>query len=186
MNLMTMLLAENFECKNTKLARRIESLKNKIKIKKIKFSEKSTKLGKIHYYQNSLPYITENRDVLVKPNCVYNIRVNWNKKTFKDMSTDEIFAKLKPQWAWNFATVDAEHTRNKFKNKNEFCVVFDNKDTAEKYMHLFNSMFYTAIEQDAVEEYKKFKENPEKRLLTFDKLVENAYELYEAVDNDEL
>jgi len=44
----------------------------------------------------------------------------------------------------------------------------------------------TAMELDCIEEYKRFKENPEKRPLTFDMLCSNAYELYEQVDNDEL
>ena len=44
----------------------------------------------------------------------------------------------------------------------------------------------TAIEQDCVEEYRKFKQNPDKRILSFDKLVDNAYDLYEQVDKGEL
>ena len=53
-------------------------------------------------------------------------------------------------------------------------------------MKVFKSMFMTAIEQDCVEEYKKFKQNPDKRILSFDKLVDNAYDLYEQVDKGEL
>ena len=36
------------------------------------------------------------------------------------------------------------------------------------------------------QEYKKFKQNPDKRILSFDKLVDNAYDLYEQVDKGEL
>lgn len=114
------------------------------------------------------------------------MRVNWKKKTFEGMSTNEIANQLKEQYGWNITTVDADHTRNKYKNKTDAWVVFDTKEEAERNMKLFNSMFITAIELDAIEEYKRFKENPAKRPLTFDKLVENAYELYEAVDQGEI
>ena len=60
------------------------------------------------------------------------------------------------------------------------------KEAAEKNTEVFKSMFMTAIEQDCVEEYKKFKQNPDKRILSFDKLVDNAYDLYEQVDKGEL
>ena len=53
-------------------------------------------------------------------------------------------------------------------------------------MELFNKLFMTAIEQDCVDEYKKFKLNPDKRVLSFDKQIDNAYELYELVDKGEL
>lgn len=46
-------------------------------------------------------------------------------------------------------------------------------------------MFRTAIEQDAIDEYKHFKQNPMKRPLTYDKLIDNAYDLYDLVDRGE-
>ena len=35
------------------------------------------------------------------------------------------------------------------------------------------SKLITAMEQDAIDEYKHFKENPEKRVLSFDKIFSN-------------
>ena len=66
---------------------------------------------------------------------------------------------LKDQWGWTIVTVDAEHQRNKYKNKSTAWVIFDTEEKAKTYMNLFNKMFITAIEWDAIEEYKKFKKN---------------------------
>ena len=121
-----------------------------------------------------------------KSTDVCNIRVNWKGTNFTGMTTDEICNKLKVQYGWNVTLVDKEHTRNKFKNKNVCWVVFDTEEQAKDALRHFNSMFMTAIELDCIEEYKRFKLNPEKRPLTFDKLVDNAYELYEMVDNGEI
>lgn len=187
MNLMYIALSSaTFKNKNNTLVNKVNKLREKLKTNKIKVENKSTKLGNTHYYNNVLPLISKDRDVLKKPNGVCKIRVNWKKKSFSGLSTNEIAEQLKEQYGWNVTTVDADHTRNKFKNKDDIWVVFDTKEEAKKNMDLFNSMFMTAIELDAIEEYKRFKENPAKRPLTFDKLVENAYELYEAVDNGEL
>lgn len=186
MNLMYVIVNNlDYTNKNNTLLDRVNTLKAKVKKEKVKFSGDSVKIGDVHYYNNVLPLISKNRDVLKKPTDVCKMSVNWKKKVFTNMSTDEILKELKPQWGWNVTTVDAEHTRNKFKNKESAWVVFDTKEEAEQKMKLFNSMFITAIEQDCINEYKRFKENPDKRILTFDKLVENAYELYEAVDNNE-
>lgn len=186
MNLMYVIVNNlEYTNKNNTLLNRVNNLKLKIKKDKVKFSNNSVKIGDIHYYNNVLPLISKDRDVLKKPIDVCKMSVNWEKKAFKNMSTDDILKELKTQWGWSTTIVDAEHTRNKFKNKELLWVVFDTKEEAEQKMKLFNSMFITAIEQDCINEYKRFKENPDKRILTFDKLVENAYELYEAVDNNE-
>lgn len=187
MNLMYVIMSQvNFTNKNNKLAKKVNKLKEELKNEKIKVDSKCVKLGNTDYYNNTLPLITKDRDVLKKPNGICKMRVNWKKKTFEGMSTNEIANQLKEQYGWNITTVDADHTRNKYKNKTDAWVVFDTKEEAERNMKLFNSMFITAIELDAIEEYKRFKENPAKRPLTFDKLVENAYELYEAVDQGEI
>ena len=187
MNLMYFVLSdEKFSCKNKKIANKIESLKEKFKKTKIKISDKFTKLNNTFYYNNCLPYMSKDRDVLKKPTELCKIYVNWKKKPLNGMTTEEIISTLKPQWGWTISTVDAEHTRNKFKNKNDLWVVFDSEAKAKEAMQTFNSLFITAIELDAIEEYKRFKENPEKRPLTFDKLVPNYAELYDAVDNHEI
>ena len=76
--------------------------------------------------------------------------------------------------------------RNKYKNKSTVWVVFDTEKKAKQAMEVFNSMFITAMEQDTVDEYKRFKESPEKRILSFDKILPTAYDLYEAVDKGEM
>lgn len=187
MNLMYIVTSNiEFSTKNKKLITRIENIKKKFEASKVKVSDNVIRLGDGLYYDNALPYISKDRDVLKKPHDICKIRVNWKKKTFKNMSTEEIINSLKEQYAWNVTVVDAEHTRNKYKNKNEIWVVFDTEEKAKKAMDIFNSLFITAIELDCIEEYKRFKENPEKRPLTFDKLVPNYAELYDAVDNHEI
>lgn len=187
MNFMHIVLSSlPFTDKNKKLVARVDKLRETIKKTKFKVDTKSTLLGDTHYYNNVLPLINKDRDVLRKPNGICKIRVNWKKKNFAGMSVDEVTKELKTQYGWNIATVDAEHTRNKFKNKTEMWVVFDTEKEALRNMELFNSMFMTAIELDCIEEYRRFKENPAKRPLTFDKLVDNAYDLYDLVDKGEL
>lgn len=188
MNLMAVVLEEKkLTAKNSKkFNTKIENLKAIVKKEKIKISKTIKKLGNSMYCVNALPYVSPSRDVLIKPDVVCSIRVNWKKKSFAGMPTSEAIKELKEQWCWYTQTVDEEHSRNKFKNKETICVVFDTKEAAERNMQIFKEMFMTAIEQDCVEEYKKFKESPDKRVLSFDKLVDNAYELYEKVDKGEL
>lgn len=187
MNYMSIILGEREIPKNNKkLSTTIENLKQVIKKAKVKISKTFTKLGDTLYYDNCLPHVPASRDVLKKPDGVCPIRVNWKKKNFEGMSTDEICNCLKQQYGWCVAVVDEDHTRNKFKNKTIAWVVFDTEEEAKRNMILFNKLFFTAIEKDTVEEYKKFKQNPEKRILSFDKLVPNAYELYDKIDKGEL
>ena len=187
MNFMSMVLDEKEVSKrDKKLIKKVEELKELVKKEHIKINKSLKRLGKSTYCLNSMPYIPKSRDVLIKPSEVCSIRVNWKKKSFEGMSTDDIIKELKVQWCWYTAIVDEEHSRNKYKNKDTICVVFDSEEKAKKYMNVFNKLFMTAIEKDCVEEYKKFKLNPDKRILSFDKLVNNAYELYEAVDKGEL
>lgn len=184
MNLMQFVISNNeFTSKSKKLDAKVNKLKETFKKSKIKVGDKNVKIGNTFYYDNILPNISINRDVLKKSNEICNIRVNWKKK---DLTVQEAIETLKEQWGWNITIVDAEHTRNKFKNKSDLWVIFDTEEKAKKALNLFNSMFITAIELDCIEEYKKFKQNPDKRPLTFDKLVPNYQELYEAVDNHEI
>ena len=88
------------------------------------------------------------------------------------------------QYGWNVITVDKEHTRNNYQNKETCWCVFNKKEKALVALKIFNSMFRTAIEQDCIDEYKKFKQNPAKRVLTFNALIPNAYDLYDLVDQD--
>ena len=187
MNLMYAVLNnQEVKFKNKKISNKVLQLKEKVKKSKIKISEKVTKLGNTFYYNNCLPYIPKDRDVLKKPNDLCSIRVNWKKQPLGTMTIEEAVNSLKEQWGWNVSTVDADHTRNKFKNKADAWIVFDTKEKAEEAMNLFNSLFITAIELDAIEEYRRFKENPEKRPLTFDKQIPNYGELYDMVDNHEI
>jgi hypothetical protein len=188
MNLMSVVLEERkLTGKDAKkFGAKVEELKNIVKKEKIKISQTIKKIGNSMYCVNALPYIASSRDVLKKPDSICSIRVNWKKKSFAGLTTEQMIKELKEQWCWYTSIVDEEHSRNKFKNKDIICVVFDTKEEAEKNMEVFKKMFMTAIEQDCVEEYKKFKQNPDKRILSFDKLVDNAYDLYEQVDNGEL
>lgn len=164
--------------KNKHILERIESLKSTLKKNNVKITKTAVLLGDTYYYANGLPFISEARDVLRKPNMVCKVFVNWKNKS--QITPSE----LKAQWGWTITTVDAEHQRNKYKNKSILWAVFDTEEKAKLCMNLFNKMFITAIEWDTIEEYKKFKKNPEKRPLTFDKIInkEDAYRLYDEVD----
>lgn len=187
MNLMFIILSnEEFKSKNPYINKKIAKVKELIKKEKTKFKEEPIYIGNTQYFKNCLPIISKDRDVLTKPTEICKIFVNWKNKDFTGMSVNDICKELKPQYTFSTSIVDAEHTRNKFKNKTILWSVFDTEESARKNMRIFNSMFITAIEQDAIDEYKKFKENPEKRPLTFDKLVPNAYKLYNAIDKGEL
>lgn len=183
MNLMYSYLNNlNFKCKNEKIVNKYNNLVNSWKNQNIIISNKYTKIGNTHYYYNCLPLIAKNRDVLKKPVDCCEIYLNWKNQSFDNMSTDDILRNLKKQYGWVTTIVDAEHKRNKFKNKNVIWAIFDTEEDAKYKMDLFNSMFITEIEIDCIEEYKKFKQNPDKKPLTFDKLCKNAYELYDQVD----
>lgn len=187
MNLMYAIMSsDDSKIKNKKISSKLKKLKDKVKNAKIKISDKYTKLGDTFYYDNCLPLISKDRDVLHKPSDICKMMINWKRKTFTGLSTEEIMKQLKPQYGWSTTIVDAEHTRNKFKNKQMYWIIFDTEEQAKNALKVFNSLFLTAIELDCIEEYRKFKQNPEKRPLTFDKLVSNAYDLYEMVDNGEL
>jgi len=187
MNLQYMLLNDKKTVDDTKLNNNLERIAIAIKENKIKFTEKKIMLGEIGYYQNALPIIPESRDLLSKSHTIVNIRVNWKKQDFGDMSIDDICKnELKLQYGFNISIVDKDYTRNNYKNKENVWVVFNTEAAARKNLDLFNRMFRTAIEQDAINEYKRFKQNPAKRVLTYDKLIDNAYELYDMVDNGEL
>lgn len=166
--------------KNKYLLDRIKSLKVILKKEKIKITRKAILLGDTYYYLNGLPFISEARDVLRKPSCVCKMKINWKSKSQSQLTPDD----LKDQWGWTIVTVDAEHQRNKYKNKSTMWAIFDTEEKAKFCMDIFNKMFITAIEWDTIEEYKKFKKNPEKRPLTFDKIInkEDAYRLYDEVD----
>lgn len=188
MNYMSVVMSD-VKVKGDGLNRKIENIRLNLKKQKIKITEKYRKIGDQVYYKNALPYISNMRDVLNKPTMICKIRVNWCKKNFKGMSVSDILKnELKEQYGWIIDIVDADHSRNNYKNKETVWVIFDTEEKAKKAMELFNEMFLTAIEQDCIEEYKNFRKNPVKRPLTFDKVLgkEQAYPLYELVDKGEL
>jgi len=185
MNLQYLLLNDK-KTNNEKLNSFLEGVAELLKRSKVKFSDKKVMLGDTGYYHNCLPIVPESRDLLKKANNVCRMYVNWKREQFPDMTTQEICDILKPQYGFNISVVDKDYTRNNYKNKESFWVVFDSEKLAKKNMELFNKMFRTAIEQNAIDEYKRFKQNPMKRPLTYDKLVDNAYELYDMVDRGEV
>lgn len=183
MNLMYPFISNTkIKVKDAKLVQKFNSLCEIWKNEKISISDNFIKLGTTPYYLNVLPMIKKNRDVLQKPTEICEIRINWKKESFTGLSTDEILKKLQKQYGWTVTVVDADHKRNKFKNKNIIWVIFDSLEEASRNMNIFNSMFITAMELDCIDEYKKFKQNPDKRPLTFDKLCNTAYELYDQID----
>ena len=185
MNLQYLLLNNKKTSGDKKLNNFLQELAIEIKQNKIRFSDKKVILGEMIYYKNCLPIILETRDLLKKPMNICDIRVNWKNEYFENMTSSEIYDQLKPQYGFCVHLVDSGYTRNNFKNKESIWIVFDSKNSAEKNLKIFNKMFRTAIEQNAIDEYKKFKQNPMKRPLTYDKLVDNAYELYDLVDRGE-
>lgn len=199
MNLQYLIL-EDKATDNEKLNLILNSIAKEIKDKKIKFAaedkdqnnsknlnkDKRVILGGGVYYKNVLPRIPATRDLYKKPTDIVNIRVNWKQESFEGLSSDDICFRLPMQYGFCITIVDAGYKRNNYKNSESVWVVFDNKNTAIKHMKVFNKMFRTAIEQDCIDEYKKFKHNIMKRPLTYDKLVPNAYELYDLVDKGEI
>lgn len=183
MNLMPIILSDSYS-ENTLLNEKIDIIRTSLKENKIRITEKFTPFNETLYFYNALPYIPENRDVLKKANNICTMYVNWKKLEFTGISTTDIINKklLKKQFGWNISIVDKDHTRNNYKNKQDYWVIFDSYNIADKYLKAFNNMFRTAIEQDAIDEYKKFKINPLKYPLTYDKLIPNAYELYDEID----
>lgn len=187
MNLQYLLLNDKKTVDDVYLNGQLERIAEKIKERKIKFTEKKIMLGEVGYYRNALPVVPESRDLLSKTSQIVNIRVNWKRKDFGDMSIAEICeTELPLQYGFCITLVDKDYTRNNFKNKESVWVIFDSLNKATLYLEMFNSMFRTAIEQNAIDEYKRFKQNPMKRPLTYDKLIDNAYELYDAIDNGEI
>ncbi len=164
--------------KNLKI--QFKELKEKFSKEKLKISTKSKRIKNCLYFLNCLPYIDENRDVLTKSFTICRTRINWKDIAITD--TKDIDKLLPEQYGWNISVVDKEHTRNNYKNKEVYWIVFDKKEKAEKALSNFNLMFRTAIEQDCIDEYKHFKQNPAKRPLTFNAIIPNAYDLYDLVD----
>ena len=186
MNLMYLALDPNSKLKDEKYNAKLQAIKDLLKKSKIKISDKYQKVGNTIYYKNCLPLIEETRDLLTKPTGSCKMRVNWKKESFAGLSTEEIMKRLPEYWGWSISVVDENYKRNKYKNKTNMWVVFDTEEKAEEAMKLFNKMFYTEIELDTIDEYKKFIKSPEKRVLSFDQIVPNAYELYDEVDKHTL
>lgn len=186
MNLMYLALNPDSKLKDEKYNAKLQAVKDLLKKSKIKISDKYTKVGNTLYYKNCLPMIEETRDLLTKPTAPCKIRVNWKGEKFTGMSTSEIVKKLPEYWGWVISVVDADYKRNKYKNKSDMWVVFKTEQECREAQSLFNKMFYTEIELDTIDEYKKFIKNPEKRILSFDQIVPNAYELYDEVDKNTL
>lgn len=180
------LLLNNKKTDNLKINMFLDKVAEEIKTTRIKLSDKKIMLGDVGYYHNCLPIIPEARDLLKKPTNVCHMRINWKKEPFEGMTSAEIYDQLKPQYGFCISIVDKDYTRNNFKNREFAWVIFDTEKAAEKNMKLFNKMFRTSIEQNAIDEYKRFKQNPMKRPLTYDKLVDNAYELYDMIDRGEI
>lgn len=185
------LLLNNKKTDNAKLNNYLDKVAEEIKSTKIKLSDKKVMLGDMGYYNNCLPIIPESRDLLKKASNVCKMYVNWKKEDLSGFNLthpnlNSFVFPLREQYGFCISIVDKDYTRNNFKNREFAWVVFNSQATAEKAMRLFNKMFRTAIEQNAIDEYKRFKQNPMKRPLTYDKLVDNAYELYDMVDRGEI
>lgn len=181
MNLMYYLMNnKDIKTNDKNVKRHFAELKEKFTTSKIKIATKSKHIGNCTYFLNCLPFVDKNRDVLNKSFNVCKVRVNWKNINITDPSM--IDSLLPEQYGFNIHIVDAGYARNNYQNKETYWVVFDKKEKAEKALLYFNEMFFTAIEQDCVEEYKRFKQNPAKRPLTFNALLANAYDLYDLVD----
>ena len=186
MNLMYAAL-NNVMSKNPKINVKIKQLQQKIKDEHIKFTDNFKKMRGLIYFDEGLPIIGKCRDVLKKPEDICTLHMSFDRKEdLSKVSVEDALKRFTTKYAWCIHTVDADHKRNKYKNKTIAWVMFDSLEEAEKAKEQFNSMFITALEWDTIEEYRRFKENPEKRPLTFDQQGPNAYELYEAVDNGEI
>lgn len=182
MNLMHLAMSKTFT-KDQKINKKIENLILKLNNCKYTFSKDISDIGNGFYYNNCLPIISANRDVLQKDRSVCKMWVNWNKK---DYNHDDI-KNINFQYGFNVITVDAGYKRNKYQNKEIAWVVYDSEQEALEALDFFNSFFLTSLEIDAINEYKKCKQSPDKRPLTFDQVIgPSVYKLYEQVDNGEL
>jgi hypothetical protein len=171
---------ETLETDDKYFINQLNILKEKASKGKIKVAKKYKKIRNSLYFLNGLPLIDKTRDVLSKSFKVCKMRINW-----KDIAIDDpakINELLPEQYGWNISVVDKEHTRNNYQNKETYWIVFDKKEKAEQALEDFNMMFRTAIEQDCIDEYKHYKQNPAKRILTFNNIIHNAYDLYDLVD----
>lgn len=186
MNLMYLALNPDSKLKDEKYNVKLQALKDSLKKSKIKISSKYVKVGNGLYYKNCLPMITETRDLLNKPTAPCKMWVNWKGEKFTGLTTDDVTKKVPESWGFVISVVDAGYKRNKYKNRTDMWVVFNTEKECRSAMALFNKMFYTEIELDTIDEYKKFIKSPEKRVLSFDQIVPNAYELYDEVDKNTL
>lgn len=124
----------------------------------------------IFYYLNSIPQILKNRDVCRKPTSISEIRVDLEGKITPE-NYDEEIAKLKVRYCFSFTTCQSPYTKASMKYPHYYTIVFDNKNTCEKYMEWFSKCFKTIQEQEAEEEDMK------KRLEIAKKIYEAKEEL---------
>ena len=179
---MYLALDPNSKLKDEKYNTKLQAIKKLLKKNKIKISDKYQKVGNTIYYKNCLPLIEETRDLLTKPTGSCKMRVNWKKESFAGLSTEEIMKRLPEYWGWSISVVDENYKRNKYKNKTDMWVVFDTEEKAEEVMEIASG----GLKPETIDEYKKFIKSPEKRVLSFDQIVPNAYELYDEVDKHTL
>ena len=180
MNYMTNLLTNNTKTIIPYFKKQVKEVSEVVDKNNITFTRDFVKIKEQLYFLNALPEIVPERDVLKKPKHLCKLFINWDNLSFSSLEERE--SKLTPQWGWLFSSVDKEHSRNNFKNKETAWVVFDSEEKAQLYLDTFNKLFLTAAENDAIVEYKHYKKNPLKRILTFNKLVDNVYSLYDLVD----
>lgn len=103
------------------------------------------------YYLNNIPQILKNRDVCKKPSSISEIRLDLEGKITSENYLEEI-AKLKPRYCFTFNTCQAPYTKASMKYQHYYTIMFDNKNTCEKYFEWFNKCFKTIQEQEAEEE----------------------------------
>ena len=184
MNFMHLAMSKTFT-KDPKMNKKIENLIFKLNDTKYTFADHPIDKGNGFYYNNALPIVSANRDVLEKDKEVCKMWVNWGGTGCG--CTYDLVNNYNAQYGFKVITVDAGYKRNKYQNKESAWVVYNTADEAINAMKFFNSFFLTALEIDAINEYKKCKQSPDKRPLTFDQVIgPSVYDLYEQVDNNEL
>ena len=130
MNLMYAAL-NNVMSKNPKINVKIKQLQQKIKDEHIKFTDNFKKMRGLIYFDEGLPIIGKCRDVLKKPEDICTLHMIFDRKEdLSKVSVEDALKRFTTKYAWCIHTVDADHKRNKYKNKTIAWVMFDSLEEA--------------------------------------------------------
>ncbi len=160
MNYMYKVLDQSIKSDDLILSLRQEMIDKKIKIvnnpeqtdfKKSKNGPIKSNGKDTFHYLNNIPQILNNRDVFIKPTSISEIKVDLDGVITPE-NYSEVFDNLKTRYCFTFSTCQAPYTKASMKYPHYYTIVFDNKNTCQKYYEWFNKCFKTIQEQEAEQE----------------------------------